>query len=304
MSEDWGPKYDYLRHTRSLYHNDDYLQFLVEKVWRLNARCDIVDLGCGYGFLGLKLLPLLPEGSTYTGIDLSAELLGQARHLFSPLPYSATFIRASATSAPLPDSAFDLAICHALLMHLPDPEKAIAEMVRLTRHNGRVIACEANWNGVNALSHIDELEKTDTTDLGFLQRLFNRDRRATGKDGNIGVKIPVLLHKAGLQDVEARLSDKAPCFFPPVDNPEKEELFQALCRDMARPIDDERAKSMTARFLARGFSAAEAEAQIRREQNLAENFQARGRTYHLVLPAIMMFSYGTVDKGDRAHRQR
>jgi 16S rRNA G1207 methylase RsmC len=29
----------------------------------------IIDFGCGYGYLGMKLLPLLPKGSTYTGVD-------------------------------------------------------------------------------------------------------------------------------------------------------------------------------------------------------------------------------------------
>ncbi|NKB66599.1 MAG: methyltransferase domain-containing protein [Candidatus Latescibacteria bacterium] len=297
MSEEqWGPKYDYLRHTRSLYHNDDYLEFLVHKVWQLHNPCNIIDFGCGYGFLGLKLLPLLPQGSTYTGVDLSSQLLERARRLFAPLPYSAQFIRASATAVPLPDNTFDLAVCHALLMHLPRPQQALAEMIRLTRDKGRVIACESNWNGVNALHHVDEVEKTATTDLGFLQQLFERDRQTTGRDGNIGVKLPVMMHKAGLKNVDARISDKAVCFFPPVDNDEKEALYQSLSRDIGPPLDEEKIAAMTARFLGRGFSPAEATDQIEREKHRIENWLDQGRACHVVMPAVMMFSYGQVSK--------
>jgi len=69
----WDDKFDYLKLTRSLYLNVDYLQFLVEKVWKITKKVDVVDFGCGYGYLGLVLMPLLPEGSTYTGVDISDE---------------------------------------------------------------------------------------------------------------------------------------------------------------------------------------------------------------------------------------
>lgn len=48
----WDDQIEYLRNTRWLYYNDDYLE--------------------------LKLLPLLPEGSTYTGLDKGKELIKQA----------------------------------------------------------------------------------------------------------------------------------------------------------------------------------------------------------------------------------
>ena len=33
--ENWDDKFDYLKLTRSLYLNIDYLQFLIEKVWKI-----------------------------------------------------------------------------------------------------------------------------------------------------------------------------------------------------------------------------------------------------------------------------
>ncbi|SPY13249.1 type 12 methyltransferase [Paenibacillus polymyxa] len=42
----WDIKIDYLRNTRWLYYNDDYLEFLIQKVWKINKPVEIVDYGC------------------------------------------------------------------------------------------------------------------------------------------------------------------------------------------------------------------------------------------------------------------
>ena len=43
---------------------------------------DIVGFGCGY--LGVLMMPLLPRGSTYTGIDRSEPLLAEAEKCTAP----------------------------------------------------------------------------------------------------------------------------------------------------------------------------------------------------------------------------
>lgn len=65
----WDTQIDYLKRTRSQMWNDDYFEFLVKSVWKLDRPISIVDFGCGYNYLGMKLLSLIPEGSIYTGID-------------------------------------------------------------------------------------------------------------------------------------------------------------------------------------------------------------------------------------------
>lgn len=88
----WDNQIEYLRNTRWLYYNDDYLEFLVQKVWKINEPVNIIDFGCGFGYLGLKLLPILPEGSSYTGIDKGSNLIEEAKGIFQQLSYSTEFI--------------------------------------------------------------------------------------------------------------------------------------------------------------------------------------------------------------------
>ena len=295
MTDSWDEKLERLSVTRAHYHNDDYLEFLVDRVWKLHSPCRLGDFGCGFGYLGLKLLPLLREGSSYTGIDSSARLLEEARSIFADSRWKAEFAEADVTDVPFEDDTFDVTVSHSLLMHLAHPEKAVAEMARLTRSGGLVIACESNWNGHNALNHIAELDELEVKDLGFLQRLFARDSKSEGPDGNIGVKMPVLLHRAGLKNIGARMTDVVRCLLPPIDTEEKERLIDSLLADgFANSVDADREAEMLKRFAARGFSREEAESQIRRERFLADRFAEGGRDYHVVSPLLMTFSFGEV----------
>lgn len=83
----WDTKIDYLKTTRKQFWNDDYFEFLVKCVWKLDKPINVIDFGCGYGYLGMKLLPLLAKGSTYTGIDLGEKLLENAEKLFENICY-------------------------------------------------------------------------------------------------------------------------------------------------------------------------------------------------------------------------
>ena len=76
--------------------------------------------------------------------------------------------------------------------------------------------------------------------LSLFQRMNANIRRRTGVDYNIGMKMPVLMHQAGLQDVQVRISDAVRLAFPPLDTPQKEQVFKAICEDgLGGPTDEE-----------------------------------------------------------------
>jgi hypothetical protein len=79
----------------------------------------------------------------------------------------------------------------------------IREMVRVTRDGGMVITCEGNHNAHNALYHTEELNSQETTPLNLIQSINRQIRLQTGVDHNIGIKAPILMHKAGLKNVQA-----------------------------------------------------------------------------------------------------
>ncbi len=82
------------------------------------AEC--VEIGCGRGAYQDLV-------TRYTGVDLSDTV---ARYLHKP------FVQASATELPFPDASFDGAWTIWVLEHVPNPEKAMAEIRRVLKPGG------------------------------------------------------------------------------------------------------------------------------------------------------------------------
>ncbi|MCC7147338.1 MAG: class I SAM-dependent methyltransferase [Phycisphaeraceae bacterium] len=296
MSGHWDDRYEHLCASQWLYHNADYWRFLVRDVWRLDRPCRIVDFGCGYGRWGLVLLELLPQGSTYTGLDTSGPLLAKARQIYAQKPYEARFLQADVRNVPLQDDSFDLAFCHAVLMHVPEPRRAVAEMVRVTRDGGMVIACEGNRNAVTALLHIEESNELDNAPLELFQTMNRHVRERSGVDYNIGARMPILLHHAGLKDVACRVTDAVRLLLPPLDSAKDQPFFQAICNEGMgyQPSDAQEIAQWEQRLVSYGVGPAQAQKEVRRE--LQRDYRHKGPNYHTVWPSLHTFSYGTVVK--------
>ena len=203
----WDNQIEYLRNTRWLYYNDDYLEFLIQKVWKINKPVKIIDYGCGYGYLGLKLLPLLPEGSTYTGVDKGKELISKAKEAFINLPYQTEFIVGDIEDVDI-ECRYDIAMCHAFLLHMKEPISILEKMIKSVVNNGRIICFEPHWIANMANYRFNELEQSKVILLGILQKLFEEDSRQNGKDGNIGMRVPMILSQLGIQNIDCRVSDR------------------------------------------------------------------------------------------------
>jgi SAM-dependent methyltransferase len=289
----WNDKGGTLESSRILFHNDDYLEFLVTKVWRIDKPSRVVDFGCGYGRFGQMLLPYFPKGSTYTGFDQSPDLIARAREIFGD---KAEFHIAGVNEAPFANDSFDVAISQAVLMHIPDPIGALREMIRVTRDGGMVITCDANRNAHNSILHIEEVNSQETTAVEMLQSINREIRNQKGVDHNIGIKMPVLMHKAGLRNIGARISDCVRMILPPIESEYDEAVFRGMCEQgLATDLSTDEARAKLRAFLNKyGVSDEDAEKEIERE--LAWNFREKGRGYHTVYPGLLSFSFGTVEK--------
>ncbi len=290
----WDKTDEYLRQCYVLQHNEDYLEFLVTRVWKLDQVCQLAEFGCGSGKMGLQFMPLLVRGSTYTGIDQSSELISKGRQAWANMPWQAEFREGSIYETPFTDNSFDVTMTHTVLMHVPYPEKVLQEMIRVTKPNGLVIACEANRNAHTAMLHIEEVNHQETVPLELFQIINREIRVRTGVDHNIGAKLPVLMHKAGLKYVQVRMSDAVRFLFPPMDTDYKNRLFKAICDEgygQPRPNDEQREK-WKASLMNFGISEEDAEAEIARE--LKEDFLNQGQLYHTVYASLLTWSFGVV----------
>lgn len=202
----WDTRIDYLKYTRNNFWNDDYFEFLVKYVWKLNKPIDIIDFGCGYGFLGIKLLPLLPDGSTYTGVDIGEKLLKNATQIFSTSSYKTKFINADLTDF-IPDKKYDLAICQAVLRHIPEYKSVLSKMIDCVVNSGKVICIEPNRRMENAGLFINGEEINYTERDNIINKKWLLEVQEGGRDYMAGIKVPVLMEEMGLKDVGIRVND-------------------------------------------------------------------------------------------------
>jgi len=282
----WDGQIEYLKKTGSLYYNEDYIRFLVERVWRITSPVDMLDYGCGFGHLGLRLLPLLPSGSKYTGIDAGTDLIRRARELFRHSPFETEFIEGDFHAVAF-ERKYDLVLCHAVLLHMTDPMPLLRKMRDSVKPGGKIIAFEPHWNGNHAGYYFEGMELSEVMPLGLLQELFERDLKRTGKDGNIGIRLPVYFNALGLRDVQCRVSDKVNVYDPSVPGEGASKLYDAM-----RFADPGEYEPYVRGLIDRGMSPEEARRQYEAEKRLAQAFTPS--TAAVYSPG-MKITFGTVE---------
>ena len=130
----------------------EYLETTREGMWEESRdalaaleldRCErVLDVGAGTG----KLTAVLREESPgeVVALDADRRLLGE---ILGPR------VRGDATRLPFPDDSFDVVVCQALLVNLPDPAAAVQEFARVSR--GRVAAIEPDNSAVSIESTVE-----------------------------------------------------------------------------------------------------------------------------------------------------
>ncbi len=95
----------------------------------------ILDAGCGTGEISSRLAELFPKASVL-GVDIIDAHLELARSRYARLASRLRFERQSIFELDAGDQSFDLAVCRHVLHSIPQPERVIAELARVTRRGG------------------------------------------------------------------------------------------------------------------------------------------------------------------------
>jgi len=144
----------------------------------------VLEVGCGTGAVLSQLL--VPPGSLLAGLDIDPGALALARQ-HAP---SAKLTAGDAHHLPYSDASIDIAFCHFVLLWLADPVRGLAEMCRVVRRGGAVLA----------LAEPDYSQRSDApAELAALGRAQTEALRIRGADPTIGGRLPALFAAAGLQ---------------------------------------------------------------------------------------------------------
>jgi SAM-dependent methyltransferase len=183
----------------------------------------VADLGCGIGTVTALLAKLVgPEGEV-VGIDRSPAQLAQASERSSRSSANVRYVEASATDTGLPPESFDLVYCRFLLLHLPEPERALREMWALLEPGG-IVVCEDG--------DLTSAGSEPPSALRAFADLFGRLGPKRGVDYTLGHRLFHLVRSAGFPEPEITFNQ------PVVARGEKKRLLELSVAEAAPALID------------------------------------------------------------------
>jgi ArsR family transcriptional regulator len=147
--EDEARLQEVLRHRKENFDTQGNQRQLVPgRSWAAWARAlghllpplEVADIGCGEGYLALEAARW---ARWVTGIDRSDDVLERAKALAARRgATNVEWKKGDLSRLPLRDGSADVALLSQSLHHAGDPERAVAEAVRILRRRGRLLVLD------------------------------------------------------------------------------------------------------------------------------------------------------------------
>lgn len=160
----------------------DFQQWVLDNFqWRGDEW--VLDVGAGPGtYFGL-VHERAPRGRLIAG-DLSFGMIRQAYRAANTLP--TRLLTLDAQRLPFPDNTFDVVLANHMLYHVPNVEQALAEISRVLKPTGCLIAAT---NSQDNMPELDTLARRACTLLGYPKQAFKASHDAFTLENG-----PIMLH--------------------------------------------------------------------------------------------------------------
>ncbi|MCR2812557.1 bifunctional demethylmenaquinone methyltransferase/2-methoxy-6-polyprenyl-1,4-benzoquinol methylase UbiE [Microbacterium sp. zg.Y1090] len=137
MFDEVAPAYDRTNTALSL-GNDKLWRVATTRAVAPRPGQRILDLAAG---TGASSVALAASGAEVVAADFSPGMIAEGRRRHGAVP-NLSFVEADATALPFADDTFDAVTISFGLRNVADPQKALAEMLRVTAPGGRIVVCE------------------------------------------------------------------------------------------------------------------------------------------------------------------
>jgi len=208
--------------SRDYWWNEDYLAFILER-WGMTACERVLDVGSGVGHWG-RLLARILSKATFVGVEPDELWVRKASERAAALGLGERMSYRIGTAEALPaeSASFDLVTCQTVLMHLAEPERALREMLRVTKPGGFLLVAEPNnivgpvlFDAVAIDEPIDE-----TLEVFRFQLICQRGKQVSGEgDSFFGERMIKHFHALGLERIDVRICDRCHVYQPPYETP-------------------------------------------------------------------------------------
>ena len=145
------PDHTQTAHDYTMGYSEEFLQLLDRRSVETHAAYllphlkpgdRVLDFGCGPGTITVGLARAVDPGEVH-GVDMEKSQIAMARSAAEAGGHAnATFHVGDVTVLPFEDNYFDVAHCHAVLMHVPDTAGALSEVKRVLKPGGIIASRE------------------------------------------------------------------------------------------------------------------------------------------------------------------
>lgn len=156
----------------------------------LKPGCRVLDAGCGLGDDVFRMADRVQPGGRVAGVDASRILLGKALADERGRRLPVEFHHGDLKALPFPDGAFSRCRTDRVLQHVPDPARAVRELVRVLEPGGLLLAYDNDWGTFSIAS--DDDRTTRILEAAWANSFTN---------SRIGRELPGYFAEAGLADI-------------------------------------------------------------------------------------------------------
>lgn len=153
------------------YVNSEYLQVVGAFVKHLKQRSyalmqiqpgqTVLDVGCGPGTDTIPLATLIGQTGQVFGVDYDQAMVDEAEQRASKAQV-ADWVKhqcADSTSLPFDDNTFDACRSERVFQHLSEPERALSQMMRVTKTGGRIVVLDTDWGSLSVNTTEGDIER-------------------------------------------------------------------------------------------------------------------------------------------------
>ena len=161
--------------------------------YAIPAEARILDAGCGTGEASWRLAELFPQAKIL-GVDIVDAHLELARSRCAAFAPRVRFEHQSIFELAAADKSFDLTVCRHVIQAIPRPNRAVAELVRVTRTGGYLHLIAEDYGMIH-------FQRAPLDPSDFWHRAPTSFGKATGTDLFIGRSIFGILAAMNLKDI-------------------------------------------------------------------------------------------------------
>ncbi|HZF17147.1 MAG TPA: methyltransferase domain-containing protein [Steroidobacteraceae bacterium] len=161
--------------------------------YRLPIAARVIDVGCGTGEISARIARRFADAHV-TGIDVLEGPLAVARTRYGDVAGRLDFQVGDAFHLDFADATFDLAVCRHMLQAVPDADRVLAELGRVTRPGGWIHTVSEDYGMLHMMSGPRDPDR-------FWQAGPVQFAEKTGTDARFGRRTWSAMRALGLQDL-------------------------------------------------------------------------------------------------------